>query len=126
MNFNTLKMLLSEVGPARLTKKYDYESACEDMEQINLLLRRRAFRIRESDGLKIYTYDTLYGCNKFYKHFNCDAKLIPMIKKIFMAKIKRYTDWLSEYYTEIYGEPFIDGKRTTWYKLYSMNLFELI
>ena len=47
MNFETMKMLLSEVGPARLTKDYDYALACDDMEQINLLLRRRVFQIVE-------------------------------------------------------------------------------
>ena len=119
MNFNTLKMLLSEVGPARLTVKYDYESACDDMEQINLLIKRKVFKTVEGDGLKIYRADVHYLYKDFYKHLSSDPKLVSLIKKVFMTKIKRYTDYLSEHYTEKYGEPFIDGKRSTWYDLYS-------
>ena len=37
MNFETMKMLLSEVGPKRIIKDYDYMRACDDMEEINLL-----------------------------------------------------------------------------------------
>ena len=34
MNFERMKMLLSEIGPKRITKDYDYVRACDDMEQI--------------------------------------------------------------------------------------------
>ena len=118
MNLNTLKMLLSEVGPLRLTVKYDYTSACDDMEQINLLLKRKVFKVVEGDGLKIYRAEVHYLYNDYYKHLTSDPKVLSIIKKMFKTKIKRYTDYLSEYYTVVHGEPFIDGKRSKWYDLF--------
>ena len=33
MNFETMKMLLSDVRPKRITKDSEYMSACDDMEK---------------------------------------------------------------------------------------------
>ena len=119
MNFETMKMLLSEVGPKRITKDYDYALACDDMEQINLLLRKRVFKVIEENGIKIYRAETQYLYNKYYTHLASDPKLQTKIKNEYLKKIQRYSNYLSEYYEVVYGEPFnADGSPSTWYKLY--------
>ena len=45
MNFETMKMLLGEIRPRIITKECDYMKACDDMEEINLLSRKKLFRI---------------------------------------------------------------------------------
>ena len=119
MNFEQMKMSLSEIGPARLTKDYDYENACDDMEQINLLLRKRVFKTIEQDGLKIYRADVTYNYNKYYRHLTSNPKLLTKTSNEFAKKVKRYSGYLYEYYSSVYGEPFnADGSPTTWYKLF--------
>ena len=122
MNLNTFETLLKDIGPIKLTKNYDYIAACNDMEQMNLLLRRRVFIINEGEGLQIYRAHVLYTYNKFYEHISSNPKVVSKIKNMCMAKIKRYTDYLSGYYTEHYGEPFNgDGKRSNWHALYNKS-----
>ena len=119
MNFSTMKMLLSEVGPKRITKDYNYDAVCDNIEQINILLRKPVFKVVEEDGIKLYRADGNYMYNKYYSHLTSDAKMLSNIKTEYVKKIKRYTDYLSEYYTSVYGEPFNeDGKPTTWYRIY--------
>ncbi len=119
MNFETMKMLLGEVGPARLTKDYDYALACDDMEQINLLLRKRVFQIVEGYGLRLYRVDINYLYNKFYMHLTNNPKLLPKLKNEFHKKVKRYKDYLSGYYTSVYGEYYNENGISDWYRLYN-------
>ena len=119
MNFETMKMLLSEVGPARITKAYDYALACDDMEQINLLLRKRVFQIVEGDGLKLYRVDIQYLYNKYYTHLTANPKLLPKLKNEFHKKVKRYKDYLYDYYTSVYGEYRTENGMSDWYRLYN-------
>ena len=122
MNSNTFETMLKDIGPVKLTKNYDYNAACNDMEQMNLLLRRSVFIINEGEGLQIYRSHLLYSYNKFYEHLSPNPKVISKIKKMCMSKIQRYMNYLDGYYTEHYGEPFLgDGKRNIWYILYNKS-----
>ena len=118
MNFETMKMLLSEVRPKRITKDSDYMSACNDMEEINLLLRKQVFRIVESDGLQLYRVHILYSSRGFYSHLTSDPKLLTKIKNLFNKKIYRYQEYLEDYYTSIHGNKRTNTGFSAWYQLY--------
>ena len=118
MNFETMKMLLSEVGPKKITKDYDYSRACDDMEEMNLLLRKRVFRIVERDGLQLYRVHIDYLNTHFYTHLTSDPKLLTKIKNEFRKKVQRYPDYLEDYYTSIYGEKRTNNGLSDWYKCY--------
>ena len=112
-----MKMLLSEVGPKRLTKDYDYELACRDMEQINTLLRKRVFKIVEEDGVEVYHADVQHKYNKYYTHLTTDPKLLTKTKNEYLKIVQRYSRYLYDYYSAR-EEPFnADGSLSTWYKL---------
>ena len=119
MNIITFETLFKDIGPKQLTKNYDYNAACNDMEQMNLLLKRKVFIINECDGLQIYRSHVHYSYNKFYEHISSNPKVVSKIKKICMSKIQRYMNYLDGYYTEHYGEPFLDCKKSPWYALYT-------
>ena len=122
MNFETMKMLLSEVGPKRITKDSDYMSACNDMEKINLLLRKQVFRIVERDGLQLYRVHISYSSRAFYSHLTSDPKLLIKIKNEFSKKIHGYREYLEDYYTSIHGDKRTDNGFSAWYLLYiSLN-----
>ncbi len=106
MNFETMKMSLNEIGPARLTKDYDYGKACDDMEQINLLMRKQVFKFVQLDGIKIYRADVTYNYNKYYMHMTTNPKLLTKTSNEFAKKIKRYNGYLYDYYSSVYGESF--------------------
>ena len=115
MNFETMKMLLSEVRPKRITKDSDYKSACNDMEEINLLLRKQVFRIVEIDGLQLYCVHISYSGRGFYSHLTSDPKLLTKIKNEFSEKIYRYHEYLEDYYTSIHGKERTDKVFRAWY-----------
>ena len=118
MSFKSLKMLLSKVGPKRLTKDFDYALACDDMEQINMLLRKRVFKIVEEAGMKVYRADVQHNYNKYYTHLTADPKLQTKTKNEYLKIVKRYSGYLHEYYTSVYGDQCnVDGSPSTWYKL---------
>ena len=113
-----MKRLLSELGPKRLTKYYDYDAACDDIEQINTLLRRPLFKVVAEDGIKVYRADVIYTYNKCYSHLASDTKIQSKIKAESVKIIRRYMNYLYEYCTSIYGEPFTEGGIATWYRMY--------
>ena len=117
MNFETMKMLLSEVGLKRFTKAkdYDYTRACDDMEEINVLLRKQVFRIVERDGLQLYCIHISCMGREFYSHLTSDPKLLTKIKNEFSKKIYRYKEYLEEYYTSIHGKERTDKVFRAWY-----------
>jgi hypothetical protein len=115
MNFETMKMLLSEVRPKRITNDYDYTRACVDMEEINLLLRKQVFRIVEKDGLQLYCVHLFYSSREFYSHLSSNPKLLTKIKNLFNKKIYRYQEYLEEYYTSIHGKERTDKVFRAWF-----------
>ena len=104
MNSQAIKMILNGIAPKRLTKKYNYNEACEDIEQINRLLNKEVFSIVEINNVKMYCRDIEFLYNKYYEHLTTDSVEIPRIKKEFRKIIQRYYNYLCDYYLELYGE----------------------
>ena len=113
MDSNTIKLFLSEVGPKRLTQKYDYIKACEDLHKINAIMQKEFFRTVSFNGNVFYKihYDRKsfrgegipYTNRKFYEHLSSNGK--EHMEKIYsLTKIHKYSDYLYNYYEAEFGE----------------------
>ena len=84
-----------------------------------MLLKKRVFKIVEENGTKKYHADVQHNCNKYYTHLTADPKLHAKTKNEYLKIVQRYSRYLYDFYSSVYGEQFNDdGSPTTWYKLY--------
>lgn len=104
MNAQSMKMISNDIAPKKLTQKYNYNKACEDIEQINGLLNKEVFKIIEINSVRMYCRDIEFLYNEYYEHLTTDSVEIPKIKKEFRKIISRYYNYLHDYYLELYGE----------------------
>ena len=89
--------------------------ACDDMEEIKLLLRKKVFRIVEKDGLQLYCVHRSCSGRHFYSRLTSDPKLLTKLKNEFSKKSHRYHEYLEDYYTSIHGKQRTDNVFRAWY-----------